>query len=84
MAIYTRFGSRVEVVASCGECQPEGFRVALTLLKIQYHDTTNESYYFMEFLRATDGWTEIKKAVEAAPDVTLGSDEINRAVKQAA
>ena len=82
--IYTRFGSRVEIAANCGECHPKGFRASLTLLKIRYHGTTGGgNYYFMEFLRATGSWPEIQRAVGAAPSTTLVGKELSEAIKEA-
>lgn len=83
MSIYTRFGSPVEVIADCGECQPEGYRATLTLLKVRYTESKEEGYYFMEFLKASDAWSEIQRAIWAAPDVTLTSEEFNKAIEEA-
>lgn len=88
MTIYTRWGSEVEVLQNCGECQPEGFRASVTLLKVKFMQNMgtsldNEGYYFMEFLKGTEGWIEIQRAVESAPNVTLSSDEYTQAFKEA-
>lgn len=98
MTIYARFGSEVTVVANCGEVtvkkplprDPKN-EIVLTLLMCRFdsrdakqNPTTHFGYYYMEGLKATNGYPEIKRAVDEAPTTyPLSHYELERAKKQA-
>lgn len=77
--IHTRFGSEVVITANCGSHHPKYMTAPETLVKIKYLDDNSESFYFIPFLKATDGWPEIEAAVSKASVISLAPDALKKA-----
>ncbi len=88
--IYTRFGGNVTIKANCGTFQPADFHNQggdLTLLQcdVFYSDSneTKQRYTFAEFLKADNGWNEIRVAVQSAPVLELTGEDLDNAIGEA-
>jgi len=81
--IYTKFGSPCTILAYAGKHQPKHFQSPVMLAKIRHDDDGSEGFYFPIFMRADGGINEIDAAVDAAPEITLGSVELKAALKEA-
>lgn len=83
MALYTRWGIEIEIVAHCGVHRREGCRHSETLMQTRRKDTSRIRYHFAEYLLATDGFEEIARAVVAAPKMELDGEELAEAIQWA-
>lgn len=85
MAIYSRFGAQVDVVANAGQHVPRwaGRNVRLGLVRVRFHDNNTTCYVWTRTLRAEGGPAEIDAAVAAAPEVVLEGPELAAAMKEA-
>lgn len=81
--LYTNQGSQIDVVAHYGSHRVKGFKYHLTLIAVRFQDDMRERYRFAEFLRASQGITEIQDAIAAAPRKTLTGVELKAAIEQA-
>jgi hypothetical protein len=90
MAIYSGWGSRIEILAYCGKHKPKGYAVPLVLVFANRTDPdrpelpAEKHYYLASSLRADGGYAEIEAAVAAAPVVELPLSELEKALGQAA
>jgi len=72
MTIYTRWGGECTILAKFGKSQPPYLADVYTLVLVKYLDG-NVRFYWAEFLRADNGWTEIEPALELAPEYGISS-----------
>jgi len=71
VSIYTRFGSKVEILSDMGKQKPPYFKFPATLLKIKFLDDGKIEHYWADFLKADEAWPEIEKAIKAVPKETF-------------
>lgn len=87
MTIYTRF-SPCEIVEYHGMYKPKyltarGTLVTVKLIAEDTQEKHSRTYYWAEFLRATNGAEEIDKAIRKAPYRELSIKERAEAFRQA-
>jgi hypothetical protein len=81
---YTRFGSRVELLAYAGKHERKGYPHPMMLVKIRFVDEEGlEGYYFAHNLRADGGINAIHAAIDALPQITLTDKELRANLKDA-
>jgi len=85
--IYTKADCAVEIIGRCGEYKPKYLKFYCRLVKIQYihypaHDP-NVSFYFIDFLRATNGYSEIMRAYDKSEVIKLTKKELEKAFREA-
>jgi hypothetical protein len=86
MAIFSRWGEEIEILAYCGKHTPEGCKYPMTMVKGRPKGEEREQYYFAYTLRADGGLTEIETAVDAAPTTDmkrLPKGDLKAAIHQA-
>lgn len=85
MAIYNRWGE-IEIIAYCGKHHSDYHRTEMTLLKVRWHDsleTEKEFYCFAEFMKADDGWNEIRRTMYKVPELKLSAEKLKEAMIRA-
>lgn len=82
MAIYNRWGDEVKIIANCGDVTPKDFSTPVTLVQVEYDDH-DKRFQFADFLKADNGWPEIKTAVDALPVTAISSAALKTAINQA-
>lgn len=79
MAIYTRWGNEVTIIARAAPVNKTNAYTketfAVTPVKIHF-DSGEEHWRIMESLKATDAWPELQAAVNAAPLEKMTKAEI--------
>jgi hypothetical protein len=80
--IYTRFGEPVKVIAQCGSHTPQGFKVPVIMVRVQFDDQRIR-HQFVEFLKADKGFQEIFDSYTSAPFVHLRGGELIKAIQEA-
>ncbi len=86
MAIYTKQGEEVEVVAYHGKHSPISWKsvAELVLVSVRRKEEPRETFgYFAFALKADGGPQEIDAAIDAAPEVTLDKVALRKAIKEA-
>lgn len=69
--IYNRWGDVVEIIAQFEKHQPDYFDKQATLVLVRDSDGIRSRFHWAEFLRADDGWDEIKSVLEDTPEYRL-------------
>lgn len=83
MAIYNRWGDELKIVVNCGEVRPKQLSGPVTLVKVRYGDGAEDRWQFADFLKADNGWEEIKAAVKSLPVSTISATAMKTAISQA-
>lgn len=85
--IYHRFGSPVQIIGNCGMFKRDEFEgepIVNNLVYIQFDNGSGKfGYAWAEFLRADDGWQEIKLAIDVAPQKPMTVESAAVAFKDA-
>lgn len=83
MAIHSRAGRELLIIAKHGMHVPVGCEYRATLVSAICQDDQSTRYYFAQFLQADDGIAEIEKAIFTLPTLKLNRAEKIKAVEQA-
>lgn len=88
MTIYAKFGDKAKIVAKHGEHKPAYLKYPCQLVTLLFDTTESEPTaftrpYWADFLRADEGYQEIKQAIDSAELINLSPADLKKAFSQA-
>ncbi len=80
MAIYTRWGHTITLVAKCGKhLHLNGGKVKARLVMVE--ENGHDGFEFLEFLRADGGLSELESTHESLKTLDLRGESLTRAIE---
>lgn len=81
MAIYSRWGEEVHLIAFCGRHKPHWAANELCVLKGEYVEDKETRYFTYSSLKADGGINEIEEVVKDLPEIKLEGKELRKAMQ---